>query len=244
MDILLCILDIIDRGEILTIEEAFGAVTRRLRRENGLSQEKLALDSGLDRSFISNIEGGKQQPSLVTIFSIANAVNILPSTIIKEVELLLNFSHPDMLKSEMNRWAFDWVHKIEQITNTTSDYYKGTETILIADDEQQIRDFLSSLLGNYGYNIILAHDGIDALHKYNACNDDIKLIIMDIVMPNKNGNDVYDEIKTLNPEINIILTSGYRAKEVKCIDGNLILHKPFSPIELLKIVRTTLDNSF
>ena len=74
-------------GRILTIEEAFGAVLRRLRKEFNLSQEKIAQDSGLDRSFVSNIEGGKQQPSLVSVFSIAKALNVFPSLILKEVSV-------------------------------------------------------------------------------------------------------------------------------------------------------------
>jgi CheY-like chemotaxis protein/DNA-binding XRE family transcriptional regulator len=228
---------------VLTIEEAFGAVIRRLRRENNLSQEKLASESGIDRSFLSNIEGGKQQPGLVTIFSIANALNIIPSKIIKEVELLLRCCHPDMFKSESSKWSFDWVSKIEQVTDTKTDCFKGTETILVADEEELIREMLSSFLTDYGYNVILAHDGSEAFHKYSEGIEDIKLVILDVVMPNKNGNEVYEEIKSLNPKINIILTSGYRAHEVKTLDGKLVIFKPFSPIDMLTVVRATLDSA-
>ncbi len=227
----------------MTIEEAFGAVIRRLRRENNLSQEKLASESGIDRSFLSNIEGGKQQPSLVTIFSIANALNIIPSKIIKEVELLLRCCHPDMFKSESSRWNFDWVSKIEQITETKTDGLKGTETILVADDDELIRDMLSSFLTDYGYNVILAQDGSEAFHKYSEGVDDIELVILDVVMPSKNGNEVYGEIKSLNPNIKIVLTSGYRSHEVKSLDGKMVIYKPFSPIDMLKVVRATLDTA-
>lgn len=225
----------------LTIEEAFGAVIRRIRRELNLSQEKLALDSGLDRSFLSNIEGGKQQPSLLTIFSIANAVNILPSTIFKEIELLLKYSHPDIFKSEVNRWEFDWVTKIEQVTDSNADYFKGTETVLIADDEIHIREMLSSLLTCYGYKVILANDGLDALDKYIKNQEDIKLLIIDIIMPLINGMELCDKIKLINPSIDIIITSGYRTKESDKCAHSIIVYKPFSPIDMLKVVRSTLD---
>lgn len=227
----------------MTIEEAFGAVIRRLRRENNLSQEKLALDSGIDRSFLSNIEGGKQQPSLVTIFSVANALNIIPSKIITELELLLRCCHPDMFKSESSRWNFDWVSKIEQIIDTNSDCYKGTETILVADDEELTRDMLSSFLTDYGYNVILAQDGSEAFHKYNQGIAEIKLVILDVVMPNKNGKEVYGEIKSLNSKTKIILTSGYRPNDMNLLDEKLFIYKPFSPLDMLKVVRATLDSA-
>lgn len=225
----------------MTIEEAFGAVLRRLRRENSLSQESLAHNSGLDRSFISQIEGGKQQPSLVTIFSIAKAVNIFPSVILKEVELLLRYLHPDMFKTELNRWEFNWVNKIEHITEKNSDCFKGCETILVADDEVHICNILSSFLRGYGYTVITAQDGDEAVKKYSQHINDIKLIIMDVVMPNKNGDKVYSEIKILKPEMNIIFTSGYSENSLGLMSDNKLIYKPFSPLEMLKIVRATLD---
>jgi len=70
----------------LTIEEAFGEVIRNLRKRSSISQEKLADISKLDRSFISLIECGHKQPSLITIFQIAKAFNISASKIMSLVE--------------------------------------------------------------------------------------------------------------------------------------------------------------
>jgi transcriptional regulator with XRE-family HTH domain len=70
----------------LTIEEAFGQVIRELRKANKLSQEKLADMSSLDRSFISLLETGRKQPSLITIFQLAKAFNLPASKIIASVE--------------------------------------------------------------------------------------------------------------------------------------------------------------
>ena len=69
-----------------TIEEAFGEVIRALRKEKQFSQEKLAEISSLDRSFISLLEGGKKQPSLITIFQLAKALNTTPSKVLAAVE--------------------------------------------------------------------------------------------------------------------------------------------------------------
>jgi transcriptional regulator with XRE-family HTH domain len=71
----------------LTIEEAFGEVIRELRKEHQISQEKLAEVSNLDRSFISLLECGHKQPSLVTIFQLAKAFNFSASKILQLVEV-------------------------------------------------------------------------------------------------------------------------------------------------------------
>jgi transcriptional regulator with XRE-family HTH domain len=68
------------------IKNRFGKVLRELRTKQGLSQEQLALDSGLDRTYISMLERGKRQPSLTTIFAIAENLNIAPSKIVRLVE--------------------------------------------------------------------------------------------------------------------------------------------------------------
>lgn len=70
----------------MTIEEAFGEAIRELRKANKISQEKLAEMSNLDRSFISLLECGRKQPSLVTIFQLAKAFNLSASKILSLVE--------------------------------------------------------------------------------------------------------------------------------------------------------------
>lgn len=70
----------------MTIEEAFGEVIRDLRKANRISQERLAEISSLDRSFISMLECGHKQPSLITIFQLAKSFNISASKILTSVE--------------------------------------------------------------------------------------------------------------------------------------------------------------
>ncbi len=70
----------------MTIEEAFGEVIRYLRKSNNISQEKLALISKLDRSFISLMECGHKQPSLITIFQLSKALNLPASKLISLTE--------------------------------------------------------------------------------------------------------------------------------------------------------------
>jgi len=74
----------------LTIEEAFGKAIRELRKAQGISQEQLAEASNLDRSFISLLECGRKQPSLITIFQLAKALNISASEMLSLVEAKVN----------------------------------------------------------------------------------------------------------------------------------------------------------
>lgn len=70
----------------MEIDKAFGEVLKQIRVHNSISQEELAYLSNLDRTFISMLERGKRQPSLKTIFVLADALETLPSQLISEVE--------------------------------------------------------------------------------------------------------------------------------------------------------------
>lgn len=67
------------------LQKAFGRELRRLRMSRGISQEKLALECGLDRTFISLLERGQRQPSLTTVFVLAEALDIAPSQMVKNI---------------------------------------------------------------------------------------------------------------------------------------------------------------
>lgn len=74
---------------MVAIEQAFGDILRELRTGKGFSQESLALECGLDRTFISLMERGQRQPSLTTIFQLATALGIRPHELIHKVDKLL-----------------------------------------------------------------------------------------------------------------------------------------------------------
>jgi len=71
------------------LEKAFGDVLRTLRKEKGLSQERLAIQSGLDRTYISLLERGLRRPTLRTIFSLAKVLDVTPSAMVREVEKII-----------------------------------------------------------------------------------------------------------------------------------------------------------
>jgi len=71
---------------LLDIEQAFGFVIKKYRTELSMSQEELALESGLDRTYISMLERGKRRPTINTLFSISSTLNVRPYKLIKEIE--------------------------------------------------------------------------------------------------------------------------------------------------------------
>lgn len=85
----------------------------------------------------------------------------------------------------------------------------GSETILIAEDEESVRELLRDVLQKQGYKVIIAVDGNDAIEKYNAYQDKIDLVVFDVIMPKKNGKEVYDLIKKENKDLKAIFISGY-----------------------------------
>ena len=121
----------------------------------------------------------------------------------------------------------------------------GSETVLVAEDDSEVREISRDILEEFGYTVIEAVDGEDAIEKFTENKDGIELILLDVIMPKKNGKDVYDEIKKIRPGIRALFTSGYTAdiinKKGLLEEGINFISKPVSPTELLKKVREVLD---
>jgi two-component system cell cycle sensor histidine kinase/response regulator CckA len=120
----------------------------------------------------------------------------------------------------------------------------GKETILVAEDDKEVRNLIKNILVEFGYTIIEAEDGEDATNKYNK-HENIDLLILDSVMPKMNGKAAYDEISATNPHVKVIFTSGYTRDIIldKGIEDKKFdfIAKPLSPKELLEKVREVLD---
>ncbi len=122
---------------------------------------------------------------------------------------------------------------------------EGHETILIAEDDATIRQLTRTMLNEFGYIVIEAADGADAVNKFREHQDAIKLIILDVVMPKMNGKDAHDEIVAIKPDVKTLFLSGYNADDIRtkgiALDSRNILLKPVSPMDLLRMVRRVLD---
>ena len=121
----------------------------------------------------------------------------------------------------------------------------GTEVILLAEDDAGVRMLMKEVLEKFGYTIIEAIDGEDAVKKFKENKDRIQLLILDVIMPKKNGKQVYDEIMELKPDAKVIFSSGYTANIIQkkgiLEEGINFILKPVSPQELLRKVREVLN---
>jgi len=122
----------------------------------------------------------------------------------------------------------------------------GKEVILVAEDNTEVRQLTKEVLEESGYTVLEARDGWDAIEKFTQNKDTINLVILDVVMPKKNGKEAYNEIRKIREDVKALFTSGYTGDIVlgKGIENNAFnfIPKPLSPIDLLKKVRVVLDN--
>lgn len=122
----------------------------------------------------------------------------------------------------------------------------GTETLLIIDDEDKIRDVATELLSNFGYRILTATNGKEGVRLYREKADEIDLVVLDLIMPEMGGRQCLEDILQINPSAKIVVASGYPAdgqlKEVREVGAVAILTKPYDATKLLELVREVLDN--
>lgn len=120
------------------------------------------------------------------------------------------------------------------------------QTVLVADDDLQVRSVINIILNKSGYRVIEAENGEAAVQQFRKNPDGIDLLVLDIVMPRMNGLDAYEEIRKLRPDVKVIFISGYTAdvidqKGAGYEDLNIVA-KPISPNNLLLKIRETLAN--
>jgi PAS domain S-box-containing protein len=122
----------------------------------------------------------------------------------------------------------------------------GTETILLCEDDTDVRSAAHEVLTGSGYTVIESVDGEDAIGKFSGQRDKrIQLLITDVVMPRKNGKELYEEIKKLQPDIKVLFISGYTANQITrkgvLEPGMNFISKPFLSHDFLNKVREVLD---
>jgi len=115
---------------------------------------------------------------------------------------------------------------------------RGTGTILVTEDQEQVRQLMAKVLGRAGYRVLLAENGDAAVHVADAQRDPIDLLVTDIVMPGLNGRDLFGRLQERQPGLKVLFVSGYSADIAGA--GMDILPKPFTPDMLLARVRLSL----
>jgi len=120
----------------------------------------------------------------------------------------------------------------------------GTGTVLLVDDEEITREVGGQMLKAMGYQIVVAMDGKEALEVYEKSHDKIDIVLLDIVMPNMGGSETYDRLRQINPDVKVILSSGYsingEATAILERGCNDFIQKPFNLNELSKKLKNIL----
>jgi PAS domain S-box-containing protein len=134
--------------------------------------------------------------------------------------------------------------KITAPVDGSGDIVKGSGTILLVDDEEMVLDIGAQLLNKMGYKVLQADSGDEALKLFEAHKDTIDLVILDIIMPEMGGGQLFDRLIQIQPDVKVLLSSGYsidgEARELLQRGCKGFIPKPFSLKQLSRKVKETL----
>ncbi|MDO9080208.1 MAG: response regulator, partial [Desulfuromonadales bacterium] len=126
----------------------------------------------------------------------------------------------------------------EEISNN------GRAIILLAEDSDSARTMMQDILEEFGYTVLSACDGQEAIELYHQHRENIDLLLLDVMMPKLKGREVYDAVRRIDPTIKALFCSGYDAEKIQGQGGLAqdmnFLSKPFTPKDLLMKIREVL----
>lgn len=116
--------------------------------------------------------------------------------------------------------------------------YRGSGTILVVDDEEAVRNVAQRILARFGFDVILAADGVEAVDAYARLRERIDAVLLDWTMPRMNGEETWQELRRINPNVCVILSSGFNENDAADQFGehgfSAFLQKPYGPADLLR----------
>ena len=135
--------------------------------------------------------------------------------------------------------------EVVEKTESEKEILKGSETVLLVDDEDMVVDVGKSMLEKLGYDVLIAMSGNEALEMYAKNRAKIDIVILDMIMPVLGGGDTYDRLKKIDSKIKVLLSSGYsvngQASEILERGCNGFIQKPFNMNGLSQKIREILD---
>jgi len=122
---------------------------------------------------------------------------------------------------------------------------RGTETILLAEDEEMVRRAVVHILEGAGYRVLSAVNGLDAIRLLREHEEPVHLVVLDVVMPELGGPETWERLRSLRKDLRVLFTSGYADRQnLQRLPPNAdVVAKPFRPKELLSRIRSKLDES-
>jgi DNA-binding NtrC family response regulator len=121
---------------------------------------------------------------------------------------------------------------------------RGTETILFVEDQSFVREVTGKILKSAGYRVLVAKNATEATRAYELASSGIELLLADVILPQENGQELARELRRQNPQLRVLLITGYAEQMVKSETEHEFgrwLPKPFSARTLLRRVREVLD---
>lgn len=119
---------------------------------------------------------------------------------------------------------------------TTLARWRTTGTALVVDDENGVRELLRSVLERAGFTVVVAEDGRKAVEVFHPIADTVSLALIDLTMPDLDGRQTLDAMRTIKPDLRAVLMSGYSPSDVKNAESYGFLQKPFTPYMVRKAV--------
>jgi PAS domain S-box-containing protein len=121
----------------------------------------------------------------------------------------------------------------------------GKETILVVEDDPAVRHLVQSVLKRYGYQVLLAENGEEAIELFESKWQDVDLALLDVIMPKLNGKQVCDALRQRAPRLKVLFLTGYTADLIQdkgiLVEGIDVIMKPAKPVDLAKKIREMLD---
>jgi two-component system cell cycle sensor histidine kinase/response regulator CckA len=131
--------------------------------------------------------------------------------------------------------------------NSQEKFKQGEGLLLVVDDEPIMRKIAVNVLQNCGYEVVAAEDGEKALKLFKTHHQQIKLVLLDLLMPNKSGKEIYLEMKQIHPDVNVLLISGakrdVRIKELLEMGVKGYIEKPYTFLHLSRMVHRLIYKS-
>jgi PAS domain S-box-containing protein len=137
--------------------------------------------------------------------------------------------------------------KVHKTPVSAKNLSKGSETLLLVDDEKVILDVNKPMLEKLGYRVVAAQNGRNAISIFEKTKDEIDMVILDMIMPDLGGGAVFDHIKAAKPDIKVLLSTGYslsgQAEAIMSRGCTGVIQKPFSIAQLSTKIREILDTA-
>lgn len=135
--------------------------------------------------------------------------------------------------------------EVLELEEKSHELLKGTETILLVDDEEIIIDVGKKLLEELGYRVLIARSGKEAIEVYRTHVDEIDMVLLDMIMPDMSGGETFEKLKEMNQEVKVVLSSGYSVNgdAQKVLDRGCMgfIQKPFNLTAISQKTREILD---